>query len=126
MHHIQLLLVARRRAICINMTLIHTVEVSPCGCMKAQDLVKLYKGKGYNGIIITDHYYLRYFKELGAINWYDKINSYLLDYYKAKEAGYKYGLTVLLGIELMPVKVRPNHLLIYGIDEEFLLNNPKL
>ncbi|HHW70399.1 MAG TPA: PHP domain-containing protein [Clostridiales bacterium] len=104
---------------------VHTAEVSPCGQVKASDMVQFYSDKGYDGIVITDHYYLGYFESLGEIAWKDKINSYLSGYYEAKEAGYKHNVDVFLGMELR-FKENLNDFLIYGIDEDFLLDNPEL
>lgn len=104
----------------------HTAEVSACGQVVARDLVKSYKDKGYDGIVITDHYYLDYFEGLGENSWEDKVKSYLSGYYEAREAGYKYNIDVFLGMELRFTEEWPNDFLIYGIDEDFLLDNPKL
>jgi len=104
---------------------VHTAEVSPCGQVRARDIVKLYKDKGYDGIVITDHYYIEYFECLNETTWEDKIKSYLSGYYAAREAGYKYGIDVFLGMELR-FKESINDFLIYGIDEDFLFDNPML
>jgi predicted metal-dependent phosphoesterase TrpH len=34
----------------------HTSEVSPCGKITAQEMIELYVQKGYDGIVITDHF----------------------------------------------------------------------
>src|SRR5690606_22097394 len=104
---------------------VHTAEVSPCGQVRARDIVKLYKDKGYDGIVITDHYYIEYFECLNETTWEDKIKSYLSGYYAAREAGYKYGIDVFLGMELR-FKESINDFLIYGINENFLFDNPML
>ena len=84
---------------------VHTSETSPCGKVEAIDVVKLYKKAGYTGIIITDHY--------------------LKGYKKALIEGGNIGLNVLLGMEIK-FNDNPNDYLVYGIDEEFLKDNPEL
>lgn len=104
----------------------HTAEVSPCGQVSAEELVKLYRDEGYDGIVITDHYYSNYFEGLGDISWSDKVESYLSGYYRAKEAGYALNVDVFLGLELRFTESKSNDFLVYGVDENFLLDNPKL
>lgn len=104
----------------------HTDEVSPCGHIPAQDLVKLYSEAGYRGIVITDHYHAPYFDRLGDISWADKVDAFLLGYYEAKESGYRYNVEVFLGMELRFLDTSPNDFLVYGFDEKFLLDYPML
>ena len=61
-------------------THVHTIEVSPCGKVPATQMVRYYKEAGYGGIIITDHYYDRYFETLGELPWEQKIESFLSGY----------------------------------------------
>ena len=106
-------------------THIHTSEVSSCGKVRAEEMVGLYKDAGYDAVIVTDHYYSGFFETLENGSWEDKIDSYLSGYRAASEAGKKEGLNVLLGIELR-FSNHPNDFLLYGIDEDFLYNNPEL
>ncbi|MBC7961187.1 MAG: PHP domain-containing protein [Vallitaleaceae bacterium] len=104
---------------------IHTAEVSPCGNVSASDLVKLYKERGYEGLVITDHYFKGYFDDLGEMPWEEKIQHYLEGYRKALEVGEGMDLSVFLGMEIR-VESDPNDYLIYGFDQTFLINNPNL
>ena len=106
-------------------THVHTSEVSSCGKVPACEVVKLYADKKYNALIITDHYYRDYFESLGSISWKEKIDIYLTGFRKAKSKGGKLGLEILLGIELR-FDQGPNDYLVYGMDENFLYNNPEL
>jgi predicted metal-dependent phosphoesterase TrpH len=104
---------------------VHTSEVSPCGKVNALELVKLYKEAGYDGIVITDHYFDEYFYSLGRLNWKEKIDMYLSGYRKALSEGQRIGLEVILGIELR-FSENENDYLVYGIDETFLKNYKEL
>ena len=62
------------------------------------------------------------FQEFGETDE-QKIERYLLGYRKAREAGKRYGVKVMFGVE---IRLEPGveDFLIYGIDEEFLFQNP--
>lgn len=103
----------------------HTSEVSPCGKVEASEIVRLYKQEGYNGIVITDHYYDGFFNRCLSSSWEGKAKEYLAGYRSALEEGNKIGLKVLLGIELR-FQDSPNDYLVYGIDEKLLFDYPEL
>lgn len=108
-------------------THVHTSEVSQCSRMSAEETVERYKKAGYDAIVITDHYYDGFFERFGEMTWEKKIEHFLSGYASAREAGEKAGLTVLLGAELrFDYTAAPNDYLLYGIDREFLLQNPEL
>ena len=86
----------------------HTLESSPCGKVSAKDFVNTYIEKGYNTLVITDHF---------TKDFCDK-NHFLKGYYAAKEAG-KGKINVILGMEYRSPAFR-NDYLIYGDIEKFL------
>lgn len=94
----------------------HTGCVSRCGRVEPEEIVKLYKEKGYNGIVVTDHYSPMTFKR----NWcpQKEIDFYLSGYRRMKAAAGD-DFTVLLGMELRHY-FTANDYLVYGIDEDFL------
>lgn len=104
---------------------VHTSEVSPCGKVSSSDLVHMYKKAGYQGVVITDHYYEAYFESLKCSTWEEKVHKYLEGYRKASGEGRKAGLDVILGIELR-FQGSINDYLVYGVDEDFLLKNKEL
>ncbi len=104
---------------------VHTSEVSPCGKISAQDVVILYKQAGYDGIVITDHFYDGFFGGLSELPWEKQIDRYLEGYYKAWHTGREVGLEVILGMELRFFGSM-NDYLIYGADESFLKATPYL
>lgn len=106
-------------------THVHTSETSPCGIIEAQEVVRLYKDAGYDGIVITDHYYDSFFEKLGEMPWKDKVDIYLQGYCSAFDEGTNIGLTVLLGMEIR-FEENPSDYLVYGITEDFLKKYPKL
>jgi len=106
-------------------THIHTSETSHCGIIPAKETVDLYKKAGYDGICITDHYYKSYFENMGDISWAEKINIYLKGYKNACIEGEKANLNIFLGIEIT-FAGSPNDYLVFGVTEEFLLENMEL
>jgi len=106
-------------------THVHTSETSECGQITARDTVKLYKEAGYTGIVITDHYYKNFFETSQKETWEDKISRYLRGYKRAVEEGTNLGMTVLLGMEIRFTE-NPNDYLVFGITEDFLIQNPEL
>lgn len=104
---------------------LHVAEISMCSKLKASEMVKLYKDAGVDTIFVSDHFMPRFFDSLGEIPWEDKVTIFLSGYYKAKVAGEKQGIKVLLSAEVS-FDDSPNHYLVYGITKEFLIKHPDL
>jgi len=105
-------------------THMHTLESSFCSVTEAKEHVRIYKKRGYTGIIITDHLSSKNF--LGSsfkrgrpfTSWEDKVNYLMRGYEAAKEEGDKIGLDVFFGWEFF---AGGHEFLTYGLDREFLL-----
>jgi predicted metal-dependent phosphoesterase TrpH len=107
-------------------THVHTREVSPCSDVSAKDMIDVYIKNGYDGVIITDHYYIGLFENiLGSMSWERKIHSYLRGFAAAKEYASGKGIDVFPAIELTLTHSKRDYL-IYGITEDFLMENQKL
>lgn len=101
----------------------HTDETSMCGKVPGAELVKIYKEKGYDGVVITDHYsQLTY--TFPTCFYAGKLwEKSLLGYRAAKQAAEEMGdFTVLLGMEYRAV-LSPIDYLVYGMTEEFIRDN---
>jgi predicted metal-dependent phosphoesterase TrpH len=103
----------------------HTKEVSICAQVPASEIVTLYKEAGFNGMVITDHFYKAYFDRLGNKSWKEKIREYMSGYNEALVRGQRQGIDVFFGMELR-FNESPNDYLIFGIDEDFLIENERL
>lgn len=106
-------------------THVHTIETSPCGRVRAAEMIALYKEKGYSCVIVTDHYSIRTFIRMCGKPWEEKTELFLKGYREAKKAGDMIGIKVFLGIELT-FNYSINDFLVYGIEEDFLRKNPRL
>lgn len=105
-------------------THLHVSEVSPCSKICAEEMIKLYKEAGYETVFVTDHFKPVYFDKFGNMNWSDKTSCFFEGYYKACEAGEKFGVNVLMSAELQFVD-SPNHYLVYGITKELIDRIPE-
>lgn len=107
----------------------HTKENDICVSMTADEIVRAYKGAGYDGIVITNHFFnlsLEWYKdELAGCGHSGIIDYYLKGYKAAKATGDEIGINVLMGIELR-FDGTINDYLVYGIDEAFLYDSPLL
>lgn len=106
-------------------THVHTSQTSPCGRISADEVVRLYKEKGYDGIIVTDHYSQAIFDSWGDMPWDETVEKFLSGYRLAKQTGDKIGIKVYLGIELR-FKENSNDYLVFGITEELLKSHPEI
>lgn len=102
----------------------HTKDVSVCGHVPAEEMVKLYKEAGYDGIVITDHYSPATFPFQEQISKTRACEHYLKGYRKAKALEDE-NFTVLLGMELR-YYATVNDYLIYGLTEEKLKKLPHM
>ncbi len=97
----------------------HTKESSGCGKVPAAEGVKLYREKGYSGIVVTDH-----FADYGQdarqrMDWNSFVDHFMLGYLAAKAEGDTCGMAVYLGMELRFYE-NANDYLVFGITEDFL------
>ena len=108
---------------------IHTAECDLAAHVPAAEIVRMYKDAGYDGIVITDHYFSIFFdwfgEELSGATHRQIIDRWLRGYHAAREAGEKFGLTVLSGAEVR-FDGTINDYLLYGITEDFFYFAPLL
>ena len=108
---------------------IHTSECDKVAKVSGADIVKLYIDKGYDGVVITDHYFsifYDWFKD--ELNLNDKkniIDRYLRGYYSAKNEAEKTGFTLLCGAEVR-FDNTINDYLVYGLNVEDFYKLPIL
>lgn len=104
---------------------LHTQETSSCAKVSAKEIPHLYKEAGYDAIVVTDHYSPSFFEPRRAIDWERCVKQYLEGYYIAANEGMKLDMPVLLGMEIT-FEESYNDYLVYGFDERFLYNHPRL
>lgn len=101
----------------------HTSQGSACGRMTGEEAARFYKDAGYDGIIVTDHFFNGNCAVDPKLKWEKKCELYCAGYREAKRIGDKIGLTVMFGIEY---SYFGTDLLVYGLDEAWLKAHPEI
>lgn len=97
-------------------THLHTAEASACSSSCAADMADRYKAEGYDGIIVTDHFYNGNTCVDRSLPWEEWVEGYCKGYEHAKARGDEIGLDVFFGIEYGD---GASDFLIYGLDKEW-------
>ena len=98
----------------------HTGAVSRCASIEPEKAVELYKEKGYDGMVITDHYSCQTFLNRHIL-FPQKETEFFLNGYRRAKAAAGDDFTVLLGMELR-FYGNGNDYLVYGVEPEFFEN----
>lgn len=100
----------------------HTKPHSSCSEIIPRKLVEIYTEKGYDGIVVTNHFMGYNLNKDGEYLYgetkEERLKYYLSGYHEAKEFGDEAGLKVYLGLEIRFSKENENDYLIYGVDED--------
>ncbi len=101
-------------------THLHTIEASACSRTPGADYIDYMKDLGYSGFIVTDHFFTGNTCIPADLPWAERVKRYCSGYHHALEkAGDDF--TVLFGVEY---NFRGDEFLLYGIDEDWLLDHP--
>lgn len=101
----------------------HTAQGSACSRINGEDYIAEFMRLGYDGMIVTDHFYHGNTAVSRSLPWEDYIENYCKGYERAKAEGDKYGFKVFFGWE---ESQGPDEYLIYGLDKEWLLAHPEI
>jgi hypothetical protein len=106
-------------------THMHTFPSSACACASPSEQVAAYKGRGYTGIIVTDHFTNGNSgcSRGGVLPWEEKMAFFAQGYEDAKAAGDVCGLDVFFGLEFCVGEIE---FLTYGLTPALLYNCPDL
>ncbi len=104
-------------------THMHTVQGSACASGSGVDYIRPYMDMGYDGIIITDHFFKGNTRPNRSLPWEEWVNQYCAGYEEAKNEGDKHGFPVFFGIE---ENFEGDEYLIYGVDKAWLLAHPEI
>lgn len=103
----------------------HTREASACSGTEGREFIKYMSDLGYSGIIITDHFFNGNSCVPKDLPWEKRVEMYCSGYKHALEEAQKTesDLTVMFGIEY---NFKGDEFLLYGVDENWLLDNPDI
>ena len=104
-------------------THMHTVEVSACATATGVEQARIYKKLGYEGIIVTDHFYNGNTSVPRNLPWEDWVERFVSGYENAKREGDRIGLSVFFGWE---ESFEGNDFLVFGLDKDWLLEHPEI
>ena len=101
----------------------HTSGISPCCLIDYKEVINTAKEKGINGIVLTNHYDKFY---IGGMNLSQFAEKYIDEYRITAEYGKDKNFKVFWGIEVTMELYPAVHMLIYGVNFDFLRKNPGL
>jgi hypothetical protein len=104
-------------------THLHTTEASACAVFSAAEQVKYYKELGYEGIVVTDHFFNGNTSVPRDLEWEERVDLFCRGYENAKAEGDKIGLSVFFGWE---ANFCCTEFLVYGLDKQWLKNHPDI
>ena len=104
-------------------THLHTSPVSKCAKASVRENLEFYKGLGYAGVFITNHFIDGNISCDRDLPYEEKIEFYFSDYEEGVRIGKEIGLSVFFGIES---SYKGTDFLIYGLDKEWLLAHPEI
>ena len=103
-------------------THLHTNESSECGRTPAREYIPYYMDQGYDGIVVTDHFYGNpsYMADRSA-PWPEQVDVYCRGFEEALDEGIRRNFKVFFGIEQ---QFANDECLFYGPDKAWLLAHP--
>jgi predicted metal-dependent phosphoesterase TrpH len=101
----------------------HTKEASACAQDTGAEMARAYKEAGYDGIIITDHFFNGNTAIDRSLPWEERVHLFCRGYENALEEGKRLNLHVFFGWEY---GYHGTEFLTYGLNKEYLLNNPSI
>ncbi len=101
----------------------HTSGISQCCRIAADEVMKTATDAGIDGLVLTNHYQKSYVGDGGAAEFAER---YIEEYFYAEECGRREGIRVYRGIELSTELYPHVHILIYGVDDDFIRRNPEM
>ena len=104
-------------------THLHTSEASACATYTAAQHVNSYRAAGYEGIVVTDHFFNGKSCVPKNLPWNERGEQFYKGYENAKMEGDRIGLSVFFGWE---ATFDTTDFLIYGLDKEWLLEQPDI
>lgn len=104
-------------------THMHTCQSSLCGRTEGREHARFYKDKGYQGIIITDHFFGGNTAAPMTGPWRERVEAFCAGYEDALAEGQRIGLDVFFGWEQ---RFEGDEYLVYGLDKRWLIAHPEM
>ena len=104
-------------------THLHTAPVSKCGKAGVRESLEFYKGLGYDGVFITNHFLDGNISCDRSLPYEEQIEFYFSDYEEGLKIGKELGIKVFLGVEMA---YKGTDFLVYGLDKAWFLSHPEI
>lgn len=104
-------------------THLHTREGSKCGRSSGREHARFYAEQGYQGIIVTDHFFGGNVAVDPSLPWEEQVWEFCYGYEEARDEGQRLGLDVFFGWEST---FEGDDYLVYGLDKAWLLAHPEV
>ncbi len=104
-------------------THLHTCQASACGVAHGREYIEYMKNEGFDGIIVTDHFFNGNSAVPRDLPWNERVDMYMSGYEEALQESKGKDFTVLFGIEY---NFQGDEYLIYGPGRKWLLENPDI
>ncbi len=101
----------------------HTLPISKCAKVSAEDAVRFYKNLGYAGVFITNHFIDSYQDVDPSLSYAEKLRYFFSGFEEAKRVGDEIGIDVFPGLEM---GYGGTHFLAYGLGETWFLAHPEV
>lgn len=99
----------------------HSSGISRCCQIPFEQVLKQTLDYGMDGIVLTNHYQSSYV-ENDHVD--DFVERYIAEFFAAERYGKQIGCKVFFGIEVTTERYPNVHMLVYGVDPEFLRKHP--
>ena len=100
----------------------HSSGISRCCKIDGENMLLVAKSKGIDGVVLTNHYDKNYV----TIDAAELAKRYIKEFLLVKSYEVKYNIKVFFGIEVTLARHNNAHMLIYGVDCNFLLKYPDI
>lgn len=104
-------------------THLHTSEASLCAQNSGAEYPAHYRALGYQGIIVTDHFFNGNTTIPANLPWEERVRLFCMGYRNAREAGDRMGFQVFFGWES---RYHWDEYLVYGLSPEWLAAHPEI
>jgi len=104
-------------------THLHTSETSACAISTAQEMVQAHIDAGYDGMIVTDHFFNGNTTVPSNLSWTKQVELFCTGYENAVKAAENTPFKVFFGWEY---GYHSTDLLTYGLDKTYLLEHPEI
>ena len=102
----------------------HTSEVSGCAEVSAAESYRLHSAAGYDGLVVTDHFYTQALDDRYSHDWAERSYGFMTGWRRMKEVA-REDFSVLPGLEFR-FRDSPNDYLLFGMTPELLASAPEI